>query len=523
MRTMIQALGMTILNGNVIKYGSSGPLYLDLLNVTGNGSFEALATDSRMVTHVEDVPGSPLVLFKGSVYSLNVEPKDDSLSGVAYTLTGSYNLLFTQIYNKGLNVNVIATKPFVNDMNLKRSYEARFDGVSLISHKHAFDMSNSLFGIDLHTFAQFNGFWMDLGDESQGSLIVSNYMPTWQGLRHVNEKGEATSTSIDFISDLGAGPLELHGSFEDIKFDFDDIGITSDSMNEANSGNFEFTNVVLTYPAFDIDNKINIDSLVGGVDIKSNFYGGGNISFTMQTPAGNLSWSRNWEFLYRMREDYHVRFVTSGTPDSRILHVIDNDEEVASSPLGAVTQSILEGPGSRKLYGETAAQLTNHARMLKSFQQQKFDLEGGVGSVISYIGNAVNAFFSLFGLIGDYFNRGKIINNALGAMYQPVNVTANGGTSVKNNFIKLKSYIGNTLVNSSYWYGSVFADIFGGSELNESSNGYNAVIGTDQLTDNRTITINSGLRDIYDEYNNVTLYGNNSMYLDLINSNKPNY
>lgn len=519
----VQLLNLTLLNGNVIKSGVSGDLFFDFMTFNGSNNFTGILTKGRYITDTTGIPGNPLIQINNKIYIISVSSMEDDLSNTVLAVTGKYSNLYTKIYKTGISLNVLASKPFVNPMTFTRSYNNRYNGVSLIKRQGVMQVAGGLSGLPLTTFVQTNGRWISIGDESFGMLQAGSIMPKWQGMLHVNEKGESTDTDIGVVSGLGLGPLSLNGSFEKINFDFNDISIDNDSFNEINSGKYELQNVILAYP--DVNNTVRWDvgSIIGRDDFNSNFYGGGNISFTLQTPAGSLGWSRDWQFIYRMRKNYTVQFVTSGTPDSRILHVIDNGEEVASAPLGSITQSMLEGPGSRAIYGETAAQLTQNARMINELGQQKPDFEGGTEEVIGYIGTVVNSFFSVFGLLADYFNKSKVINKALGNMYQPAGVTSAGNSNIKSGFVKLESYIGNTLVNFATWKGDVIADIYGGSELNPADNGYNPVMGTDTEHFERVITIQNGLEDLYDEYNDVSFYGANQIYLSELEGNKPNY
>lgn len=518
-----QLLNLTLLEGNVIDSGVSGDLFFDFLTFNGSNKFTGILTKGRYITATEDIPGNPLVQVNGKVYIISVSSKEDNLNSTVFDVSGEFSNLYTQIYNHNLNVNVLASRPYVNPMTFTRSYENRYSGVSLIKRQHVMDVNSGLYGLPLQTYIQTNGRWTSLGDETLGMLTAGGLMPKWQGMMHVNENGESTDTNIGVLTGLGQGPLNLKGSFEDMNFDFNSININNDSFNEVNSGKYELQNVILAYPAINTSFKWDVSQAVGAADFNSNFYGGGNISFMLQTPAGSLSWSRDWQFVYRMKDNYQMQFVTSGTPDARILHIIDNGEEVASAPMGSITQSMLEGPGSRAIYGETAAQLTQNARMINELGQQKPDFAGGAEAVIGYIGTVVNSFFSVFGLFADYFNKSKVINKALGNMYQPAGVTASGSSNIKAGFVKLDSYIGNTLVNSAVWYGSVLADIYGGSELNPADNGYNPVMGTDTEHFTKQITITNGLKDVYDKYNDVTFYGANKIYLDELGSNIPNY
>lgn len=519
----VELLQLTLFEGNVIKSDVSGDLFFDFLTFNGSNNFTGVLTKSRYISAVENIPGNPLIQVNGKIYTINVTSKEDSLSESVFDVSGTYSNLYTQIYNNTLNVNVLASKPFVNPMTFKRSYENKYEGVSLIKRQGVMNVAGGLYGLPLSTYVQTNGRWVSLGDESIGMLNASGLMPKWQGMLHVNEKGEATDTDIGVVTGLGIGPLNLKGSFEDMHFDFNSISIDNDSFNEVNSGKYELQNVILAYPSINESFKWDVSQAVGPANFDSNFYGGGSISFSLQTPAGSLGWSRDWEFVYRMRDNYQMQFVTSGTPDARILHVIDNGEEVASAPLGSITQSMLEGPGSRAIYGESAAQLTQNARMINELGQQKPDFSGGAESVVGYIGTVVNSFFSVFGLFADYFNKSKVINKTLGSMYQPAGVTASGSSNIKSGFVKIDSYIGNTLLNSAVWYGQVLADVYGGSELNPSPNGYNPVMGTDTKHFTKQITITNGLKDVYDEYNDVTFYGANKIYLDELGSNIPNY
>jgi len=519
----VQLLNLTLFEGNIIESGVSGDLFFDFLTFNGSNKFTGILTKGRYITATENIPGNPLIQVNGKIYTISVSSREDNLNSTVFDVSGEYSNLYTQIYNNTLTVDVLASKPYANPMTFKRSYENKYDGVSLIKRQGVMSVAGGLYGLQLNTYVQTNGRWTSIGDESLGMLDAAGLMPKWQGMLHVNENGESTDTGIGFVSGLGLGPLRLKGSFEDMNFDFNSISVTNDSFNEVNSGKFELQNVILAYPAINKSFKWNVSQAVGDANFDSNFYGGGNISFSLQTPAGALGWTRDWQFVYRMKDNYQMQFVTSGTPDARVLHVIDNGEEVASAPLGSITQSMLEGPGSRSIYGETAAQLTQNMRMIKELGQQKPDFAGGAEAAIGYIGTIVNSFFSVFGLFADYFNKSKVINKALGNMYQPAGVTASGASNIKSGFVKLDSYIGYTLVNSAVWYGQVLADIYGGSELNPSANGYNPVMGTYTKHLTKQITITEGLKDVYDEYNDVTFYGANKIYLDELGSNIPNY